>query len=576
MFFTYLTGGSPVRYWIAFIAAALSIASAVVPAGTMPERGLNAAFVQSLTRQELDWLAAHQDIRLGIDPSWEPFEFLDTSGRYRGMAAEYIELLNVTLGVRMAPVPGLTWSKVIDGAKEGTIDVLPCVVPTPQRKAYLSFTRSYLNFPMVVLTRENTSNIGGLGDLAGRTIGVVKGYATVDLLETYHPGLRRIEYETLDIGLEALSLGKIDAFVDNLASVANVIKKRGFSNLKIAAQTPYSFELALGVRKDWPELVSILDKALAAISPQKANEIQKNWIAITFEYEVDYQDVTEVIGGLAVVALIIFVIIFYWNRRLMAEVRQRRYFEDILAHRNLIHESIAAGSDLQHVLTTLVTNVESEQPGSLCAVVLIDPNSGRSTETVAPNLPVIHQSAEEGGKVEGRLRCFAEAIQRRRRVVVPDIRQDSHWSAQKAWLQPLGIAACWVEPIKSSDDLIVGVFVVYRQVAGVPDNLASKRLSEMALLSALAIEHHRNIQTLLKLSLAVEHSPNGVMVTDSAGVIEYVNPKFHEITGYSDDEVIGKTPKVLNAGDTPDETYQELWQTIKEGRDWWGELQKSA
>jgi len=80
-------------------------------------------------------------------------------------------------------------------------------------------------------------------------------------------------------------------------------------------------------------------------------------------------------------------------------------------------------------------------------------------------------------------------------------------------------------------------------------------------------------QQLTKLSHAVEQSPVLVMITDPNGAIEYVNPKFEEITGYGFDEVLGKNPRMLKSGNTPDETYKALWQTITSGKVWRGELQ---
>ncbi|MET0069787.1 MAG: PAS domain S-box protein [Candidatus Thiodiazotropha sp.] len=75
-----------------------------------------------------------------------------------------------------------------------------------------------------------------------------------------------------------------------------------------------------------------------------------------------------------------------------------------------------------------------------------------------------------------------------------------------------------------------------------------------------------------KLSHAVEQSPSIVMLTNSQGLIEYVNPKFTEVTGYRPDEVIGKRPNVLKSGETPSEEYAKLWTTVRQGEEWRGEF----
>ncbi len=75
------------------------------------------------------------------------------------------------------------------------------------------------------------------------------------------------------------------------------------------------------------------------------------------------------------------------------------------------------------------------------------------------------------------------------------------------------------------------------------------------------------------LSLAIEQSPVTTVITDLAGNIEFVNPKFTEITGYTAEEVIGKNSRVLKSGDKPDSKYQELWDTILSGQSWHGIFQ---
>lgn len=86
--------------------------------------------------------------------------------------------------------------------------------------------------------------------------------------------------------------------------------------------------------------------------------------------------------------------------------------------------------------------------------------------------------------------------------------------------------------------------------------------------------HHRRVTDgkLQKLSLAVEQSPSIVMVTNPQGLIEYVNPKFTEVTGYASEEVLGKNPNILKSGKVPEEDFKKLWETVRAGREWQGEF----
>lgn len=79
-------------------------------------------------------------------------------------------------------------------------------------------------------------------------------------------------------------------------------------------------------------------------------------------------------------------------------------------------------------------------------------------------------------------------------------------------------------------------------------------------------------EQLQKLSRAVESSPSVVFITNLDGHIEYVNPKFSEVTGYSSEEAIGQHPNILKSEKTPEKTYSDLWKTIVSGKEWKGEL----
>ncbi len=93
------------------------------------------------------------------------------------------------------------------------------------------------------------------------------------------------------------------------------------------------------------------------------------------------------------------------------------------------------------------------------------------------------------------------------------------------------------------------------------------------------IERHKSEEklaraddTIRKLSRAIDQSTVTVVITDADGVIEFVNPYFTEVCGYSSEEVLGQSTRLLRSGLTPLRTYQELWATIKSGNTWEGEF----
>ncbi len=86
------------------------------------------------------------------------------------------------------------------------------------------------------------------------------------------------------------------------------------------------------------------------------------------------------------------------------------------------------------------------------------------------------------------------------------------------------------------------------------------------------LELEKNQAHLQKLSRAVENSPATIVITSREGLIEYVNPKFTETTGYLPEEAIGQNPRILKSPDKPPELYKDLWDTILAGNEWHGDF----
>lgn len=278
-----------------------------------------------LTAEEQAFLAGRQ-LRLGVDSARPPFEYIDEKGNYSGISAAYIKECAQRLGVAIRTVPGLTVSAAIDKVKMGEIDVVPKVTPTPEREKHLLFTQAYVTFPSVIISRNDARFIGGLDDLQGLKIGVLKGLVVEELLKRDYPQIPLLALSDVKAALLDLSTGKIDVFVDNLGTVSYNIEKLGLTNLKIAAPTPYNHDLAFGIRKDMPLLRSVLDKALASISHEEKIAIKGRWLAISYHKGIDWKTV----GPFGVALLIVIVFVLIWNSRLRRAVRERERIQEEL------------------------------------------------------------------------------------------------------------------------------------------------------------------------------------------------------------------------------------------------------
>jgi PAS domain S-box-containing protein len=235
------------------------------------------------------------------------------------------------MGTRFEAVEDLSWSEVLQQARQGKIDIISAIAKSEERAEYLLFTEPYLKLPMVIVTRDDAPVIEGIQDLQGKTIAVMEDYITHSYLKRDYPNQQLLLFETLGEALQAVDNGKADALIDNAAAVNLARNELGLTQLTVAATTPYAYELSFGVRKDWPELIPILEKILASITKREKQIIKEKWVNIRFQKQIDWQWLIGISLVIVLIAGGIVTIIGFSNRRLVREVNQRRDAEAALA-----------------------------------------------------------------------------------------------------------------------------------------------------------------------------------------------------------------------------------------------------
>ena len=232
-----------------------------------------------LTEGERAWLREHPVIRIGIDPEFAPFEAIGTKTNNEGIAADYLQIVSNRIGLKFELIRKPSWPKTIQALKDGEIDLLPCIGKTDERSRFMQFTDPYLHFSRVIITRSD-SEIDSLEDLKGSAVGVQDNSSHHGFLQN-ETNLKLQLYPSFEEVLLAVSKGEIDAAVGNLTVTTHTIHKLMLTNIKMAAYaSPESNNLYMGVRKDWPELTSILNRTLQSISLRDRNAIFAKWMPL--------------------------------------------------------------------------------------------------------------------------------------------------------------------------------------------------------------------------------------------------------------------------------------------------------
>ncbi len=297
-----------------------------------------------LTKDESDYLSSKKTIKMCTDPNWMPFEKIE-NGKYIGMGADYIKLINQKLPLTIELVQTQTWSESLDYIKQKKCDILPLAMKTKEREEFLNFTTPYITVPIVLATKPNIPFITDFTTLKDKKIAIPKNYALVDILKCKYPNFNIVEGDDIYDGLNKVYNKELFGYVGPLASIAYQFQNNFASGLKIAAKFDNKFELSIATAKDQPILNNIFQKALNSINDDQKRDILNKWIAINYKKDVNYKFIWKII----VISFVILLIIFYWNIRLKKEISKRKLAEQKLQllNNNLEIKILDAVKDVQ-------------------------------------------------------------------------------------------------------------------------------------------------------------------------------------------------------------------------------------
>ena len=293
-----------------------------IPQSTRPAAGY-LSLEDTLTEQESNWLRKHPVIRLGVDSSFAPYEYLDNQQGYSGLCADYIKLLSQQLNIRFEITPLAARPALLNAIDARQQDMLGCspaqYSASAKRAQAIDYTEAFISRPLVIVTGEDIGFVGDAYNLRDKSVAVQRGYSAQNYLQAMHPELPLKLFDDAKTALTAVSTGEVFAYVGDMAVANRLMRRYGMDNLKISGQLARDLQLSIGVRDDWPELTAILNKTLAAISVAEQDAIHQKWITTPLGQSVD-RSLLWTMGAL--IGLILLGVLA-WNRALRHQIRQR-------------------------------------------------------------------------------------------------------------------------------------------------------------------------------------------------------------------------------------------------------------
>jgi len=267
----------------------------------------NAVSTLPLNAGEIEFLQRIDPIGVCVDPDWMPYDFVTDQGDYIGINADFQKIFAERIGKEIRLVKTADWQESLEYAQQRKCSILSSATMTPQRLAYLDFTRPFNVYPIVIATRNDQPFIADFRTVLHKTFVTVKGFAALDLLKQKYPKIRILEAKDAHSGLEWVASGKVFAYLDTVATIAYQSQKHGILNIKVAGVTDVHYTMSVAVRNDQPLLLSIFEKAVASLTETDKLTILNKWIAIAYEKKRDYRLLVYVLLGFGVLLVLLIV-----------------------------------------------------------------------------------------------------------------------------------------------------------------------------------------------------------------------------------------------------------------------------
>ncbi|HJV59548.1 MAG TPA: transporter substrate-binding domain-containing protein [Albitalea sp.] len=281
----------------------------------------------ALSAAERRLVATLPALRVGYEVDYRPYTLRTPDGHMAGMADDYLRLVADKLGLRIGAAQGGVWSEILARARRGEIDLLVAVAANEEREREFLFIGPWISTPNVLVTPHDAAPVIGFAQYAGRRVAVLRDGQTAYLMRKLHPHVRLVEVARREDLLAAVVNGEADAALVNSTFAAPALAEGLGGALKMAAFFPeLNSDLYFAVRRDQPQLASVMRRALASLSDGERAAIASRWAVLPGVRDTGEEAraaLQRVLPVFAVVLLALLVSVL-WVLRLRRSVRRRR------------------------------------------------------------------------------------------------------------------------------------------------------------------------------------------------------------------------------------------------------------
>ncbi|CAK9888347.1 MULTISPECIES: transporter substrate-binding domain-containing protein [Pseudomonas] len=279
-----------------------------------------------LSQREERWLSGHPVVRVVVNETAAPLTFFDSSGNFRGIAADLLELIRLRTGLRFEVQRASGISDMIDRLNHDQADVIAAISPSPRRAGTLAISRPYLENSYVLITQKGADAPDSLEQMNGRRLALTRDSPLYEDLRQRFPGIQLVETESTYYSTSLLASGHVDAAITALinANFALASQRDLMIRSSVGAE-PATF--AMATARNAQELASILDKALLSIAPEELGIINSRWRGYSTETDAYWQKYQRLILQVILGTSLLLLLSLAWNAWMRRQIKQREAAE---------------------------------------------------------------------------------------------------------------------------------------------------------------------------------------------------------------------------------------------------------
>lgn len=485
-----------------------------------------------LTSLPVSALAAGEQFALRVvtDDNYPPYVFRDAEGQPAGYVVDLWRLWEKKSGTRVE-FKAMQWAEAQQAMHDGQADVIDMIFRTPVREQLYDYSQPYANLPVNIYVDTSIHGVKSVAELAGFTVGVQRGDACVDRLSSL--GISRLAaYPNYEAILAATQAGDIKIFCMDEAPANYYLylyrDKVQFSR----AFKLYEGQFHWAVNKGDLASFTLVNHGMALITAAEREELREKWFSQPFEFRPYLQLL--LMGAVVSAALVSIAGLWIWMLR---KAVQARTAEIRLANQELQSEK----ARLRTIIDNSPDGIALKDPNG----IYLDCNAGVEAELGWPKEQIVGKSDADIFADPGTV----DAIRSRDLQVM---RSGLPLQYEHTLTLPSG-GTRDIEVVK------VPILDKYGHNSGV-------------LMVARDITERRHAERELRIASVAFQSHDALMIVSPQGVIERVNAAFTRVTGFSPEEALGQTPRLLKSYMHTPEFYDGLWHTLQQQGHWQGEV----